>query len=743
MKILSLNIVEFGGLSGRQFDLSEGLNIFEGENEAGKSTVWLFIKFMLYGMPRKGHEDRERSVSWRGHRAVGSMRVRHEGREYRIERSFTESGRSGNERMNIYHHASGEIAFPGKEAGEVFLGVPKEIFENTCGIGQMRLSDLGGKKGADAIRNLLSSADETTDITHIEDKLDKIRVQYRHKNGKGGLLYELNAQINDAKKQWETAIETERRLCLLEEKMKRNQEQSEKNAERLSLVSEQLTQLGTVELLRRFERLREMLAQKSELDRKISELKTSAQKTERELCEADAATLRTLAVNLRTAKLREASQKEALAKMAESRTYDEADAELGERLEAEGGASAILARLKKYSKGFALCLGGGLTLLGIGAIGVIVTPILMAVGALLGVGLLSVSMMARKKRLALAKSFGQTPDTLPATLTRCTEALRARREEGKAQIEAEASYRAAEGLVREIEEALATALRRTLPAAEVELTVDAADREATRISAHLSELRALLANRSALAKTLADEQSALASYDEAALRESLTVDPAALASLDPTRLETERRFLKGQAKTLEDGFRASQIELISVKTNAKDPIELADRHSELCESYARAEEYYETLELALGALSEAAGTMSGNIAPALGRRAGEMMSIISEGRYETLAAGADYTPTLLDADQLTVTADALSAGTRDAAYLSLRIALVSQLFEEDLPPLMLDDALCQIDDVRTARILLLLSKLCEEQFQCLLFTCHTREARICDEKGLHYAKHLL
>ena len=188
MRIDELNIIEFGGLSDRHYRLSDGLNIFEGDNEAGKSTLWLFIKFMLYGMPRKGHEDRERSISWRGHRAVGSMRVLYGGEEYRIERSFTESGRTGNEKMNIYHHASGEIAFAGKEAGEVFLGVPKEIFENTCGIGQMRLSDLGGKKGADAIRNLLSSGDETTDITHIEDKLDKIRVQYRHKNGKGGAL---------------------------------------------------------------------------------------------------------------------------------------------------------------------------------------------------------------------------------------------------------------------------------------------------------------------------------------------------------------------------------------------------------------------------------------------------------------------------------------------------------------------------------------------------------------------------
>ena len=92
---------------------------------------------------------------------------------------------------------------------------------------------------------------------------------------------------------------------------------------------------------------------------------------------------------------------------------------------------------------------------------------------------------------------------------------------------------------------------------------------------------------------------------------------------------------------------------------------------------------------------------------------------------------------------LTVTADLLSAGTRDAAYLSLRIALAMQLFSEELPPLMLDDALCQIDDRRMLRILTLLSKLGEQELQCLLFTCHRREALSCEKEALVYTKHSL
>ena len=89
MIIKELNVIEFGGLTERRFDLSSGINIFEGDNEAGKSTLWLFIKFMLYGMPKKGHPERERSINRLSHRAAGTMTVAVGGETYRIERSFS------------------------------------------------------------------------------------------------------------------------------------------------------------------------------------------------------------------------------------------------------------------------------------------------------------------------------------------------------------------------------------------------------------------------------------------------------------------------------------------------------------------------------------------------------------------------------------------------------------------------------------------------------------------------------
>ncbi len=740
MKILELNILEFGGLCDRHITLSEGLNLLYGENEAGKSTIWLFIKFMLYGMPRKGTEERERSVSWRGHRAIGSMRVRHEEEEYRIERSFTESGRTGNDKLTIYRHATGEVVFAGREAGEVFLGVPREVFESTCGIGQKKIGDLGGKKGADAIQNLLSSADESTDISHIKEKLEAIRKSYRHKNGKGGRLYDLGGEINEAKKRWDRAQETEKTLALLEEKMNRNQMQMTQSESKLTLVNERLTQLGTLEILRRFERLRTMEERKTALDQQIEALRRREQKTERSLSQADAADLRSLAENLRSAKLRQDAQTELSAQISARRTYDEADASLGERIEAKGGAAAILANMKKKSRTAGLCLGMGAAFLALGGAGFLLTPIIAAVGAALCVlfGILGIVFADQRKKIAA--EFGENPKTLAATLERASAALLAKNAEARERTELAAAQAALEALVREMTERLRTALQRTLPADEVSPTVAAAEREIDRISAFLREYGELNTARSALGQSIENERRGLSQYDEAALRERLTIEISELEALDPVRLETERNFLKTQLRTLENSFRTSQIDLISAKANAEDPIVLADRWQTLGNAYENAEEYYEALELAIEALSDASETVRGNIAPALGRRAGEMMQYVSAGRYDTLTAGADYTPSLLDESRMTVTADALSAGTSDAAYLSLRIALMMQLFEGELPPLMLDDALCQIDDQRVSRILTLLAKLGEEELQCLLFTCHTREDQICEELSLPYAK---
>ena len=67
-----------------------------------------------------------------------------------------------------------------------------------------------------------------------------------------------------------------------------------------------------------------------------------------------------------------------------------------------------------------------------------------------------------------------------------------------------------------------------------------------------------------------------------------------------------------------------------------------------------------------------------------------------------------------------------SAGCRDAAYLALRLGLLSTLTEQRVP-LLFDEAFSRLDDDRTRALLDVLYKYCTDGGQCLLFSCHSRE----------------
>ena len=86
MKIINVTITEFAGLSELSLDFCDGLNVVEGLNESGKSSVNAFIKFMLYGLDNSKCFDsplteRKYYTSWKSGIAQGMMTVEYEGSE--------------------------------------------------------------------------------------------------------------------------------------------------------------------------------------------------------------------------------------------------------------------------------------------------------------------------------------------------------------------------------------------------------------------------------------------------------------------------------------------------------------------------------------------------------------------------------------------------------------------------------------------------------------------------------------
>ena len=52
MKLLETIIKNFGKFSGKSWEFTEGINVIYGENESGKTTLYTFIKSMLFGLER-------------------------------------------------------------------------------------------------------------------------------------------------------------------------------------------------------------------------------------------------------------------------------------------------------------------------------------------------------------------------------------------------------------------------------------------------------------------------------------------------------------------------------------------------------------------------------------------------------------------------------------------------------------------------------------------------------------------
>ena len=59
MKLLKAEITEFGKYRQFSFDFTGGNQLIFGANEAGKSTLYHFIKAMLFGFPKKQKRKRD------------------------------------------------------------------------------------------------------------------------------------------------------------------------------------------------------------------------------------------------------------------------------------------------------------------------------------------------------------------------------------------------------------------------------------------------------------------------------------------------------------------------------------------------------------------------------------------------------------------------------------------------------------------------------------------------------------
>ncbi|OUN05576.1 hypothetical protein B5G43_12315 [Flavonifractor sp. An92] len=718
----------FGRLQNETLELGEGLNLIEAPNEGGKSTWSAFLRAMLYGIPTKERDkqgfiaEKNRYQPWSGAVMEGEMEVEWRGRSLTIRRGQLKNTPFG--RCEVLDTASGEVlpGFTADNVGEMLLGVSREVFERSAFVGQGATAVDSAPALEKRIAALISSGEEDVSYSQVERQLkDWLN---RRKHNKTGLIPRLEEELTGLDLQLERQSRAHRAA------QESSQTLAELREEQALLLREKAVLKARVEAERRtaWDQAQSELAEaRAEEEKLRQELTKDGPTPDREVLrrtQEELSALRTVEQSVKQAKARyeeaiqvvddarKACRDELFRGMTPDQAWEQATEDAKEADE-EPPAAGV-----KLTIGIALLLGAAA-----GAVAALVTPLLFAAAAVLlagGVALLVLGMKARRaadevldRRAELLEQYDaeDTSDILERARTyregweRCRQASR----------DCEAAEQEQLDRMQErdvLRSRIMTLVQSFAPGVKDAFTLSAAISKALFLQEKLEQAAQRRQDLEKLAQRLPAPQGDGAVPEDLEPRYDAAYTGARLSAVEGEiqRLSGVLNTARGELNTLGDPALAQ-----ARRESARE--ELENRRAE-----------YQAITQALESLATANQSLQGRFAPALNRKAGELLERLTGGAYQTVALTREFDAMAGREDEvLPHRALTLSRGAMDQLYLAVRLAVCElALPEEDPAPLVLDDALANFDDKRMALALDVLRELASER-QILLFTCHSRE----------------
>lgn len=155
-----------------------------------------------------------------------------------------------------------------------------------------------------------------------------------------------------------------------------------------------------------------------------------------------------------------------------------------------------------------------------------------------------------------------------------------------------------------------------------------------------------------------------------------------------------------------------------------DPMVLASELKTMESEYDALNDEYDALTLAIDTLRAADSELQSRFSPQLSKLAAQYMSFMTDGRYSDVFIDRDFSARAKTPEDTVARESAyLSAGTLDLMYLAVRLAVCELAMPKgEACPLIIDDALVNLDEERTRQAMTLLRELSHER-QIILFTC--------------------
>ena len=707
----------FGKLRHETLELKPGLNVIEAPNEWGKSTWCAFLVAMLYGIntreqtTKSALADKERYAPWSGEPMSGRMELNWNGRDITIERST--KGRVIFGQFRAYETAAG-LDIPELTAlncGQILLGVERNVFTRS---GFIRFQDLPVSQD-DALRRRLNNLVTTGDESGAGDRLGKQLRDLKNKcrYNRSGLLPQAEYEREQLRRQ----LQERQDLQLQAQELRSRQTRLE---EELRLLENHA------------DALRYEAAKQGVQKVKAAEEACTRQQARLEVLEEECAALPSAQEAQQALSTARSLQEQLAALQAQSQTFPQAPAmpqtpEHFRGLTPEQALSAAsedfkkqaaLEDRKKKSARLPILYGAASAVLLIVSAVLFILQIstlpLILCGALVVLAGIAVmvfcSSAARKTGKALTELYDRHPGISPDRWVT------------DAEIYGEAQARYAQALSNY--ESLTGSYTRQQEALSRSIAAFAGSEGLTACSLRWEQT---LSRQQALAEKRREVQNAQAHLQTL---HSLAVEAAAPAFPDEltlTKEQTDERLANVRFQSrqlhLQLGQCLGQAESIGQEEVLKSRLDALNRR------ISRLEDTYYALEMAQEALYQASAALQRRFAPRISKRAQELFSRLTQGRYQRITLGDDLSMSASAQDEDTLRgASWRSDGTVDQLYLALRLAVAGELTPD--APLILDDALVRFDDRRLKEALALLQEEAESK-QVLLFTCQGRENQFC------------
>ena len=753
MQIESIHIEHFGRLNSVDLKFHKDLNIIEGANESGKSTLAAFIRFMLYGFPQRTNtgrlSEKQKRLSWEHGVCEGSMILTVGEKRYEIRRFVPAPGSDARESVSVTDLKTGLPAHSRKEPGDAFLEVPEELFLSTAFVGDLSSTQVEGRGMAEAIENLIFSGDEKINTDRARTELSQARGSLLHPSGKGGALFTLRQKQDALFRRLSIAKSEHAKILHLESELSQFRKKKADSLREIEYNTKLETDYNNVKTIKAYDYLHELEENIDVLDHELLKAKQNAKIGD---VIPDAATVERLAryrSDIREKAEKAEASKERVKALEDTPPVDKPTEKLlsysqnhgGESVLRERAASAAFRRtlyLVFMIVFFAACLASlpldffvfKLDFSDIGKLPIILTLAVKAALFLTGTIFLLLYISAEKSLRTVFRAVGA--HTLPSLREVLTDLTAAR--QSLARYEGELSE--ARRLMVETDEAyldLSEEIMRYLlqfgDSFDPENAEECLLSLISRIEENLRDIEEMETKRARTQESIREIRNRLGDKNEIQVRATVPPgDRERIAALNAGTIALAIRDARRHYHFNEDKENEHERKLAAARLGAEDPLLLQAEMEQLSEKIDAMLLRLTAYDLAIDSLNTAGERLRTEISPRLARYACHLMNIATDGKYSTLTVSSNIDLGFTEKDTVRDAAY-LSAGTQDVAYLSLRMSLVDLLYSE-MPPLFFDESFAHQDDTRAVSLLRALRVLCDEGKQLFVFTCHSREAAL-------------